>query len=263
MRTLLTITDLTRMQGGRVCVAGYLPDRTCVRPVLPAGIPETWLRVAAPGLTRWWRPVRLVRPFVAVEVDLSRQVSDPPHCEDWQIAPQYQRVPYEALAPERREDLLRSLDDGCVAAIFGTPIEKAPGWSVLAGTGTRSLGTVAPQIVTQVGFAAREDKWDFHLSFTDGAGQSYKLAVTDLAFRRYLVHLTTYEGRPAEECAAELTTVLQATRVYLRIGLARHWKRFPDRCFLQITDVYSFPDYLGGRCHADFPSLPPTTGGSK
>jgi len=55
--------------------------------------------------------------------------------------------------------------------------------------------------------------------------------------------------------------VLQATRVYLRIGLARHWKRFPDRCFLQITGVYSFPDYLGGRCHADFPSPSPTVGG--
>jgi len=254
MRALLTITDLTRMQGERVCIAGYLPDRTCVRPVLPAGIPETWLRVAAPGLTRWWRPARLVRPFVAVEVDLNRQVPDPPHCEDWQIAPHYQRAPYDALAPERREDLLRSLDDGCVATIFGTPIEKGPGWYVFAGTGTRSLGTVMPRSVERVGFAAKgADKWDYRITFTDGMGCRYTLAVTDLAFRHYLTHLATYEGRPTDECAAELTAVLQATRVYLRIGLTHGWERYPDRCFLQITGVYSFPDYLGGRCHADFP----------
>jgi hypothetical protein len=45
--------------------------------------------------------------------------------------------------------------------------------------------------------------------------------------------------------------------VYLRIGLARHWhpdhEQPKNRCYLQITGVYTFPDYLGGRCFADFP----------
>jgi len=34
--------------------------------------------------------------------------------------------------------------------------------------------------------------------------------------------------------------------------LARGWERYPDRCYVQITGVYSFPDYLSGRCFADF-----------
>ena len=81
--------------------------------------------------------------------------------------------------------------------------------------------------------------------------------MTDLAFRHYLTHLVTVEGRSPEECAAELTATLQTTRVYVRIGLARRWERFPERCYLQITGVYSFPDYLGGRCFADFATPPP------
>lgn len=43
-----------------------------------------------------------------------------------------------------------------------------------------------------------------------------------------------------------------SSQVYLRIGLARGWKKYPDRCFLQITGVYTFPDYLDGKIFADF-----------
>lgn len=50
-----------------------------------------------------------------------------------------------------------------------------------------------------------------------------------------------------------LETLRAAERVYLRVGLARG---FGDaevrRCHLQINGVYAFPDYLGGRCFADF-----------
>jgi hypothetical protein len=54
------------------------------------------------------------------------------------------------------------------------------------------------------------------------------------------------------EAAKRLTAALQSAQVFLRIGLARGWEKFPDRCYLQVTGVYSFPDYLGGRCFADF-----------
>jgi hypothetical protein len=40
--------------------------------------------------------------------------------------------------------------------------------------------------------------------------------------------------------------------VYLRIGLARGWEKYPDRCYLQVTGIYSFPDYLGGKTLCDF-----------
>jgi len=147
-----------------------------------------------------------------------------------------------------------SFDDGAVGNIFGTEIHTGPGWYVRSGEGTRSLGTVAPQSVERVGFAVKGDGiYDYRLAFTDRAGYRYTLAVTDLAFRHYLAFLHTHEGQNPDECAAALTLVLQANRTYLRIGLARHWDRYPDRCYLQITSVYTFPDYLGGRCFADFP----------
>jgi hypothetical protein len=40
--------------------------------------------------------------------------------------------------------------------------------------------------------------------------------------------------------------------LYLRIGLARGWDEQPDRCYLQITGIYTFPDYLAGKTFDDF-----------
>jgi len=37
----LVITDVTRMQEGRVCVAGYDNDGNCIRPVLPPPGPNS------------------------------------------------------------------------------------------------------------------------------------------------------------------------------------------------------------------------------
>lgn len=255
MRTQLLITDLTRMQGNSICIAGVSVDGTCVRPELPRGrITESWLRVVPPKHVRTWHVSQLIRPFVDVELDLRTPRPDPPHTEDWIVSPIYSYVTSDVLIPDVRDAVLASLDDGAVADIFGTEIHTGPGWYVLAGNGTRSLGTVVPQAVEHVDFGVRENgRYDYRLTFTDRAGCRYTLAVVDLAFRHYLRHLQAHEGHPVEECAAALTHTLRVNRVYLRIGLARGWERYPDRCYLQITGVYSFPDYLGGRCFADFP----------
>jgi hypothetical protein len=62
---------------------------------------------------------------------------------------------------------------------------------------------------------------------------------------------------PPARVAEVVTQVLsQRSAVFLRIGLSRGWDRHPDRCYLQVTGVYSFPDYLQGRCFADL--APPT-----
>jgi hypothetical protein len=31
-----------------------------------------------------------------------------------------------------------------------------------------------------------------------------------------------------------------------------NWRKFPDRCYLQITGIYTFPDYLKGSTVVDF-----------
>ena len=38
----------------------------------------------------------------------------------------------------------------------------------------------------------------------------------------------------------------------LRIGLTRGWELHPDRCYLQVTAVHTFPDYLKGLTFAEF-----------
>lgn len=73
MKTLLAITDLTRMQHGCVCVAGYDKDGRCVRPVLPPpGILESSLFAGG-------KPI--VFPFAVVEYDLLQPVVEPPYLQ--------------------------------------------------------------------------------------------------------------------------------------------------------------------------------------
>ncbi len=245
MKTWLVITDLTRMQGKRVCLAGYTADCTCVRPVFrkPLGLTEDWLQANKQGI---------IRPFAVVEFDLQENVPEPPHTEDWLISPVY-RVK-RVLAPEGQEALLDRIKDRSVEAIPGATIYEEQGWYVKAGEGTRSLGTVEPQQILGVSFHPRaEGKSECRLTFTDANNRTYRLAVTDLAFRYYLDDLHRRGAISAQEAARRLTSRLQESHTFLRIGLTRGWEKHPDRCYLQITGVHAFPDYLDGRCYADFP----------
>jgi len=244
MLTCLTVTDLTRMQGQRVCVAGYTDADVCVRLDFPTGrLTESWLRIDAQ---------QVIRPFSVVELDLLWPKPKPPHTEDWVVDPE-RRALRRLLPTAEREALLKRLADDSVESIFGAGIHTGPGWYVQTGEGQRSLGTIAPSLVREVTFFPNySGTWDYRLAFDDQAGRSYCLMVTDLAFRYYLDCRRTRERLPHAAAAHQLTEALQKARVYLRIGLARGWVKYPGRCYLQITGVYSFPDYLGGRCFADF-----------
>jgi hypothetical protein len=165
------------------------------------------------------------------------------------------------MPEEEFRSLLARIDDGSVAAIFGAPVLRDNGWYLPAGTGVRSLGTIRPARLPAVNHTFRPDRrtWDYRLSFADASGEEYRLAVTDLAFRHYLDHLRERQGLTAGVAAGWLTAALRAAdEIYLRIGLTRGWAVFPDRCFLQVTGVHTFPDYLDGRCHADFLPEPPS-----
>lgn len=49
-----------------------------------------------------------------------------------------------------------------------------------------------------------------------------------------------------------MARILSRRECYLRLGLARHWEKYPGRFYIQITGAYRFPDYLSGRRYADF-----------
>ena len=243
MKKQLVITDLTRMQRGRVCVAGYDKDGQCIRPVLPPpGIGEGTLMIEG-------QPA--VFPFAVVEYDLQEHRPQPPHIEDWIYAPVAVRFIRRVADQNRPRVFEWSLFDN-VSAIFEQPIREDPGFYVMDGRGPRSLGTIRPQAILKVVYESGPDGvWDYRLSFVDGETALYRLKIVDLTWHYYCDSRRGADRAPAQ-IAAELTTLLKSSAVYLRIGLSRGWAKFPERCYLQITAIHTVPDYLEGKTFADF-----------
>ena len=243
MKKPLAITDLTRMQRGCVCVAGYDSDRCCRRPVLsPPGLRET-------SLFAQGRPI--IFPFAVVEYDWVCPRPQPPHTEDYLYNPAAIRF-IRRVKDENRERLLRVSLFESVEAIFEQPIHDDWGFYVLEGCGPRSIGTILPADIIEVKYEQEETgKWDYRLSFVDRHDRVYRLKITDLTWH-YYCDSQRNENQTSEQVAAKLSQMLMGRQVYLRIGLARHWPKFPERCYLQVNAIHTFPDYLNGRTFADF-----------
>ncbi len=239
-RRQMIVTDITRMEGDRVCVGGYLEDGTPIRPVVERGGPdEAWLKAARGGP---------VSPFSTLELHVGKAPKrfHLPHTEDRIVPKSGHRVLRMLPAAEQMALLERSLSPA-VRAIFDAEIHADPsgpwGRYVRVGEGARSLGTVRARGVTAVRYHHYPDRgrWDYRLRFVDESGEEFQLAVVDLAFRGRLDDLRA--GRVSSDAAARRTQIaLQSETVYLRIGLARGWDRHPDRCYLQITGVYGFDE---------------------
>ncbi len=245
MKTPIVVTDLTRMQRGMVCIAGVDDKGRCVRPVLPPpGIPETAL---------YNQGTPIIYPTARVEFFLLRARPQPPHTEDVYFV---EGTPRFIERVEKIEYVLKGSLFPNVQEIFAQPILRDPGYSVMDCRGPRSIGTVQPVNIIQVSYSheAANDAWDYRLAFEDGEGEVYRLKITDLTWHYYCDNLRALGYTPAR-IAEKLTGELQSMRVYLRIGLSRGWKKYPDRCFLQVNGVHTFPDYLGGKIFADFISL--------
>jgi hypothetical protein len=234
----MVVTDITRMEGERVCVGGYLEDGAAVRPVAGrTGPDERWLHSArgAP-----------VIPFSLVELHVGRAPKrlSAPHTEDRTIPAKGHRV-LRILSEQERQALLGQSLSPSVRAIFDAEIHADAngqwGRYVRAGEGLRSLGTVRATSIRTVRYQhyPERGRWDYRLRFVDGSGEEFQLAVVDLDFRHRLDALRD-GGLPLERIGPTVLTALRQQAVYLRIGLARGWAKHPDRCYLQITGVYGF-----------------------
>ena len=241
--TRLVITDLTRMREGRVCIAGYNRQWECIRPVLPPpGINESSL---------YSQEQAMIFPFAVVQLNFTHHIPHPPHTEDRLYNPDITQFEYR-VNDERKQNILDHSIFESVAEIFNAPILTGPGFYIMDGAGDRSLGTIEPNAIVGVVYGqGEENRWKYRLSFEDGSGASYWLTVTDLTWR-YYCDWRRDQNIPPHQIASELFATLQAGRTYLRIGLARGWQNYPERCYLQITGVYTFPDYLDGRIFTDF-----------
>jgi hypothetical protein len=207
MKKEIAITDITRMQEGRVCVAGYDRHGNCFRPVLPH--PD-------PGSV---------------------------HFE-------------KKLGEDQKRDLLIRTQSDSVKKIFEVPIKTGPGFYIQNCQGVRSLGTIRPvRVLKAIYEQDNSGKWKYRIGFVDGDNESYWLTITGLTWRYYCDHQRN-SGIDPKHISYDLTSKLRIRETYLRIGLARGWEKFPDRCYLQITGVYTFPDHLDGKTFADFAPEP-------
>jgi hypothetical protein len=234
----MVVLDVTRMEGDRVCVGGYLEDGTAMWPVAGrAGPNQQWLAPTRDGR---------VAPFAVLELKVDRAPHGlrAPHTEDRTVPMHGHRV-LGMLPAAERIAWLEATASPAVRAIFGADVhadeERPWGRYVHAGDGARSLGTIRAReiLAVQYQFYPERGRWDYRLRFRDAKQEEFQLAVVDLAFRGRLDELTA-AGLSAREAAARTLAALRRQKVYLRIGLARGWERHPDRCYLQITGVYGF-----------------------
>jgi len=250
MLTPLIITDVTRMGGTRVCIAGVTEDGRSIRPTLPfPGIQEDWL---------YENEQCVIRPYARVTLDLLEHQPDPPHIEDWEIDPaikQFERM----LGDQERRALLQGMIFPSIEAIFEAEIHRDFGFYIRENEGARSLGTIQTRSVSYVKHSPNDDgSYNYRVTFIDATGQEYNLTVTDLTFRYYVDHLREVEGLSCGRIGLNLQNTFNNRHTNLRIGLTRPtWEAHPHCCALQITGVYTFPDYLEGRCFADFPPQQP------
>lgn len=248
METKLIITDITRMSGSRVCLAAVTEDLKSIRPVLPfPGIQESFLHLGNN---------HFIRPFSILTLDLLYQKIDPPHTEDWQFTPRIISY-YGELDQVQRRSLLERIIDPSVQSIFGTDINTSLGSAfILHGFGSRSLGTIRAKSIDRVEIMPFKDSLSFRFTFRDLTGFQYKLSCTDLSFRNYVLNKLLENGRNFSKTAWQIWKKLQNADIFLRIGLGRAWapngEQTRNRCYLFIVGIYSFPDYLEGKCFADF-----------
>jgi hypothetical protein len=250
MLTPLIITDVTRMSGTRVCVAGIAVDGRSIRPTLPyPGIQEDWL---------YTNGQCVIRPFSRVTFDLLEHQPQPPHTEDWEINPIIKQFDRMTNNQERRTQL-QGMTSQSVEAIFGAEVHRDFGFYIRENEGLRSLGAIQTESVSFVRhYLDDRGNYNYRIIFFDSIGQEYNLAVTDLTFRYYVDRLREVEGLSCGRIGVNLQNIFDNRPTYLRIGLTRPtWEAHPHCCALQITGVYTFPDYLEGRCFADFQPQPP------
>lgn len=242
----LIITDVTRMGGDRVCIAGVDQQGVPKRPVLPS-----------PGILQkdlYFPRQNVIRPSAVIHINLEpKHNCEPPHIEDYVWLNVKNSRFVWMLEKHDWKDVLKRTLFSSVSDLFGTPIHNNK--NIQPKSGVRSLGTLKPQSVQGFDFQSvtRESgkRTEYRLSFTDASGQLFKnIPINDLALQAYIDDLFA-EGFSKEFVTYRLLKLLQESEIWLRLGLTRPWEGW---CWLQVTGIYTFPDYLNGACFADFSS---------
>ncbi len=245
MQKTIVITDLTQMPtGNRVCVVGIDESNQCTRPVYPdgLGVPKSYLSSGTK---------LIIRPKAKVSFDFYPVKIEPPHIED-QGFDSASIVGKGLCNGDEWENVLRNSSYAKVGDIYDDLLQDHS-W-VMQGANTRSIATLSEATIINIQLS--ESSIKPRLTFTDGVGCQFSRPVSDLTFWDLCYKEVKSNNRTRLEVSRELLNLLQgADRLYLRLGLARPWLQpglSEERCYLQVTGIYTFPDYLGGKSFADF-----------
>jgi len=245
MRQRLVITDLTQMpDGGLVCVVGVNERGDTIRPICANGFSKSYL---------YSGKLLIIRPKSIVEFDFTEDKPQPPHREDKVFDPRF--ITLQGLCDDKKwEEVLRQTSFYNVEDIFEGYLRYCK-W-VSPGAQTRSIATLAESYIQFLEIKETGNAVKPRLRFNDSSRREYDLPVSDLAIRVLCYKRVIRNRENAPKVAKDIASSLwNAQRLYLRIGLARPWRGDDvneERCYLQVTGIHSFPDYLGGKTFADF-----------
>ncbi len=250
MQKTIVITDLTHMRGEGVCIVGIDQYSQTIRPVLqPPGVLREHLYIEGK---------LAIRPRAKVRFSLRKVPLKPPHIEDLGFDPK--SAIYEGLCTDAEwEEVLKASSFHSVQDIYNGCLQENR-W-VEPGANTRSLGTVSWVEVISVDLREWSGERRYRILFTDQTGGQYNnITISDLAFRQFCDVEVDHHNSPLS-ASRHITDLLKnVDRLYLRLGLARPWAPSDGssnlRCWMQVTGIHTFPDYLGGRSFADFEILP-------
>lgn len=250
----LLIMDVTQMREGRLCVTGLDEQLECVRLVLPY-----------PGIRRnhlYKETQVVIRPRAVVKVQAEPDFrARTPHIEDHQWLDPEQTEGEYLVEDKQWEYVLSRTAYPSVQAIFEADLIKNRKLAV--GTGKRSAGTLIPKAIANVNYDEdpyNEGEFRCRLSFRDQTGEFFAFfPVVDLSLLRYADYLRLHKQMSVEKVSEFLKHVFrQADRVWLRLGLTRPWGRDKGgslHSYIQVLGIHTLPDYLRGKCFADFEAL--------
>jgi hypothetical protein len=245
MRQTIVITDLTQMPDpNQVCVVGISENGECIRPICDGGFQKIYLYVDKNVI---------VRPRARIEFDFAETEVEPPHIEDRIFNPS-SIINHGLCNDADWEKILRNSSYIRVEDIYDGFLQDGK-W-VEPGSATRSIATLSKASIANVQLPEWDGKLRYRISFRDFTRNLFDCPVSDLTFRELIYKETKKNNRTRSDVSNDLTNILnRAERIYLRLGLARPFKRSAaeePRCYLQVTGVYTFPDYLAGRTFIDF-----------
>ena len=238
-RNTLVITDVTRMKGNYVCIAGYDDSLVCVRPDLSAGQLEK---------KHLFRDERLVvHPGARVSMNILCHRPRPPHVEDYVF--DNGSIEYLGnVTVTEWEEILRLSARETFASVFPDMQGKA----VPRGSPGPSLGTlvVDGQSLSISRTESTSNSVSMKLNITDRAGElKENVPITDLVFLNFLNEEFNIFKRDWRKTIAFVEGKLNKGQMYLRLGLSHPFSPQGDnnmRCWLMVTGVHTFPDLHGG-----------------